>query len=321
MMRWIVGSSLKFRFIVVVLAGAMMILGMVQLRHSPMDVFPEFAPPRVEIQTPCLGLSAEEVEGLVSVPIEQVLNGVEGLEVMRSKSIPDLSSIELLFTLGSDEILARQLVQERLATVLPSLPTWAAPPVVMPPVSTTGRVMKIGVTSKSVSLNDMSMIAYWKIRARLLRVRGVANVPIWGERIKIPQVLVDPKGMRAHAVSLDQVMDVTASALDVGILFYSPSAMIGTGGWLDTPNQRLGIRTVSPITGPEGLAQVAISDKKKSDGTPLVLGDVANVVEGTWPLFGDAVINDGPGLMLIVDRKSTRLNSSHLKLSRMPSSA
>ncbi len=302
MMRWIVGSSLKFRFIVVVIAAAMMLLGMVELRHSPMDVFPEFAPPRVEIQTPCLGLSAEEVESLISVPIEQTLNGVEGLEVMRSKSIPDLSSIELLFKLGTDEILARQLVQERLATVLPSLPTWAAPPVVMPPVSTTGRVMKIGVTSASVSLRDLSMIAYWKIRARLLGVRGVANVPIWGERIKIPQVLVDGKEMRAHAVSVDQVMETTASALDVGILFYSPGAMIGTGGWIDTPNQRLGIRTVSPITGPEQLAQIPVADKKKSDGTPLLLSDVAKVEEGTWPLFGDAVINDGPGLMLIVEK-------------------
>jgi CzcA family heavy metal efflux pump len=302
MMRWIVGSSLRFRFIVVAIAGAMMLLGMFQLRRSPMDVFPEFAPPRVEVQTSCLGLSAEEVEGLVSVPIEQTFNGVDGLEVMRSKSIPDLSSIELLFKLGTDELRARQLVQERLATVLPSLPTWASPPVVMPPVSTTGRVMKIGVTSKTVSLNDMSMIAYWKIRARLLRVRGVANVPIWGERIKIPEVLVDPKGMRAHAISLDQIMEGTANALDVGILYYSPGAVIGTGGWIDTPNQRLAIRTLSPITGPEQLAQVAISDKKKSDGTPLILSDVARVEEGTWPLFGDAVINDGPGLMLIVEK-------------------
>ncbi len=301
-MRWIVGSSLKFRFIVVAIAAAMMFFGTMQLRDSPMDVFPEFGPPRVEIQTPCLGLSAEEVEGLVSVPLEQALNGVDGLDVMRSKSIPDLSSISLFFKLGTDEILARQLVQERLATVIPTLPTWAAPPVMMPPVSTTGRVMKIGVSSKDVSLLDQSMIAYWKIRARLLRVRGVANVPIWGERIRMPQVQVDPKRMRAHAVSLDEVMEVTADALDVGILHFSKGALIGTGGWIDTPNQRLGIRHVLSIKGSEGLAQVPIHDKKKSDGTPLVLSDVANVVEDTWPLFGDAVINDGPGLMLIVEK-------------------
>src|SRR4051794_10437400 len=143
MMRWIVASSLHLRFLVVALAGAMLFFGIGELRDAPLDVFPEFALPRVEIQTPCLGLSAEEVESLVSVPLEQALNGVDGLAVMRSKSVPDLSAIELRFQPGTDLIHARQLVQERIATVLPTLPTWAAPPVMMPPVSSTGRVMKI----------------------------------------------------------------------------------------------------------------------------------------------------------------------------------
>ena len=302
MIRWIVETSLKFRFIVVGVAAALLFFGMAQLLRSPVDVFPEFAPPRVEIQTPCLGLTAEEVESLVTVPLEQAFNGVEGLDVMRSKSIPDLSSIELLFKPGSDVLRARQLVQERFATVLPTLPTWAAPPVMMPPVSTTGRVMKIGLSSKNVSLVDMSMIAYWTIRARLLRVPGVANVAIWGERIKVPQVLVDAERMRAHDVSLDQVMQVTADALDVGILQFSKGAVIGTGGFIDTPNQRLGIHPVLPIVGPDDLAQVSISDKRKSDGTPLRLGDVGDVVWGTLPYIGDAVINDGPGIMLVVEK-------------------
>ena len=235
MIRWIVGTSLKFRFITLVLAAGLMLFGIVQIPNMPVDVFPEFAPPRVEIQTPCLGLSADEVEALVSVPLEQALNGVDGLDVMRSKSVPDLSSIELLFKPGTDVIRARQLVQERVSTVLPKLPTWAAPPVMMPPVSTTGRFMKIGLSSKTVSLMDMSMISYWTIRARLLRVPGVANVAIWGERIKMPQVQVDPKRMRANKVSVDEVMQVTADALDVGILQFSNGAVIGTGGFIDTP--------------------------------------------------------------------------------------
>ncbi len=252
----------------------------------PVDVFPEFAPPRVEIQTPSLGLSAEEVESLVTVPLEQALNGVDGLELMRSKSVPDLSSIELLFKPGTDELRARQLVQERVATVVSTLPTWAAPPVMMPPVSATGRVMKIGMSSKNVSLIDMSMIAYWTIRARLLRVPGVANVAIWGERIKMPQVQVDPERMRAHDVSLDEVMETTADALDVGILQFSNGAVIGTGGFIETPNQRLGIRPrLGRSSSAEDLAQVPIGDQKKSDGTPLRLSDVANVVEDTWPLI------------------------------------
>src|SRR5438034_3148506 len=205
MIRWIVGTSLKLRFIVLVTAAALMVFGMVQLPNTSLDVFPEFAPPRVEIQTPSLGMSAEEVESLITVPLEQAFNGVDGLDVMRSKSIPDLSSIELLFKPGTNELRARQLVQERLATVVNTLPTWAAPPVIIPPVSTTGRVLKIGVSSKTVSLMDMSMIAYWTIRARLLGVPGVANVAIWGERIRIPQVQVDPERMQANNVSLDDV--------------------------------------------------------------------------------------------------------------------
>jgi CzcA family heavy metal efflux pump len=287
---------------VLALAAAMILLGITQLGQMPVDVFPEFAPTRVEIQTICLGLSAEEVESLVSVPMEQALNGVDGLETMRSKSISDLSWIEMLFKPGTNELLARQLVQERMDTVIPTLPTWAAPPVIMPPVSVTGRFMKIGLSSKTIPLTDMSMIAYWTIRARLLRVPGVANVPIWGERIKMPQVQVDPERMAAHDVTLNEVMEVTADALDVGILRFADGAVIGTGGFIDTPNQRLGIRPVSAIVTPKELAQVPIGDRKKSDGSPLVLSDVANVVTDTWPLFGDAVINEGPGLMLIVQK-------------------
>ena len=302
MIRWIVGTSLKFRFIVLAMAAGLMFYGVAQIPKAPVDVFPEFAPPRVEIQTPSLGLSAEEVESLVTVPLEQAFNGVDGLDVMRSKSLADLSSIELLFRPGTDILRARQLVTERLATVLPTMPTWAAPPVIMPPVSTTGRVLKIGLSSKTVSLIDMSMISYWTIRARLLRVPGVANVAIWGERIKMPQVQVDPVRMHTAGVSLEEVKQVTADALDVGILQFSNGAVIGTGGVIDTPNQRLTVHPVLPIFTADDLGLVPIADKKKADGTPLLLNDVADVQESTWQLIGDSVINDGPGLMLVVEK-------------------
>jgi CzcA family heavy metal efflux pump len=302
MIRSIVAASLRFRFIVLALAAGLMLFGILQIPKMPVDAFPEFAPPRVEIQTPCLGLSADETESFVTVPLEAALNGVDGLDVMRSKSIPDLCSIELLFKPGTDLLLARQLVQERVETVIPTLPTWAAPPVMMPPVSTTGRFLKIGLSSDTIPLTDMSMMAYWTIRARLLRVPGVANVAIWGERVKMPQVLVDPQRMRALDVTLDEVMEVTADALDVGILYFSSGAVIGTGGFIDTPNQRLGMRSVSAIVKPEHLGSIPIGGRKKADGTPLVLSDVARLEEGTWPLFGDAVVNDGPGLMLVVEK-------------------
>jgi CzcA family heavy metal efflux pump len=299
MMRWIVGSSLRFRFIVVAVAAGMMFFGIAQLRSIPVDVFPEFAPPRVQIQTACLGLSAADVEELVTVPLEDALNGIPGLDVMRSSSVPQLSSIELIFKLGTDLLQARQLAQERLDTVLPTLPTWASPPVMLQPLSATSRVMKIGLSSNDRSVIEMSMISYWTIRARLLRVPGVANVPIWGEQLQMLQVQAEPKKMLANNVSLDQVMETTADALDVGLLKFSSGAVVGTGGFIDTPNQRLGIRHVLSIRTPRDLAQVTI---ERRNGKPLRLGDVARVVEDHQPLAGDAVINDGPGLMLIVEK-------------------
>jgi len=301
-MRWIVKTSLQYRFLVVFAAAAMMVFGVARLRNSSVDVFPEFAPPKVEIQTLSMGLSAADVEELVTVPLENALNGVPGLDVMRSRSVPDLSDIVLIFKPGTDLILARQLVQERIASVTTQLPTWAAPPVMIQPLSSTSRAMKIGISSDQYDLMDLSMIAYWKIRARLLDVPGVANAPIWGERIKMPQVQVDLERMRAYDVTLNEVMDVTADALDVGLLQYSEGSVIGTGGFIDTPDQRFAIRSVLPIITPETLGEVPIYDRRKPDGAPLLLKDVADMVWDTWPLFGDAVINEGPGLMMIVEK-------------------
>jgi CzcA family heavy metal efflux pump len=299
MLRWLVGSSLKFRLLFVGAAGAMVFFGVGQLGKMPVDVFPEFAPPRVEIQTPCIGLSAAEVDDLVSVPLEQVLTGMPGLDQIRTRSVPQLSSIELLFRPGVDLLEARQLVQERMATVAPTLPTWAAPPFMMPPVSTTGRVMEIGLSSKTMNLRDMSMIAYWTIRARLLRVPGVANVAIWGERLKMPQVQVDPERLAANGLSLERIMEVTADTLDAGLLRFSNGAVIGTGGFIDTPKHRISVRHILPIVGPADLARVPVAHR---NGKELLLGDVARVLEAHQPLIGDAVINDGPGLMLVVEK-------------------
>lgn len=298
-MRWIIGVSLRFRTIVVAIACAVMLLGSLQLGAASVDVFPEFAPPRVEIQTACLGLTAQEVEELVSVPIEAAVGGMPGLDELRSKSVAQLSSIVLLFHPGTDLLNARQQVSERMASVTAALPTWAAPPVMLQPLSATSRVMKIGMTSSEHSLIEMSMLSYWTIRARLLRVPGVANVAIWGERLQMLQVQVEPDKLKAQDVSLNQVMEVTAGALDAGLLRYSPGRFIGTGGFIDSPNQRMGVRHVQPIKTPADLAQVTIREK---DGVPLHLGDVAQVVEDHQPLIGDAVINSGHGLMLIVEK-------------------
>jgi len=298
-MRWIVGQSLRFRWLVLFTAAAMMAFGIAQIPSAKVDVFPEFAPPRVEIQTIALGNSSSEVEQLITVPIEEQLNGLEGLDELRSKSVSQLSAIELIFKRGTDEMRARQLVEERIAQITSSLPTWASPPFMMPPVSATSRIMKIGLTSDDVTLIEMSSIAYWKIRQRLLRVDGVAAVNIYGERLQQRHVQVDPAKLAKNGATMQQVMDVSADALDAGLLRYSDGAVIGTGGFIETNGKRLNVRNVQAIAGPEDLAQVPVLER---GGKTVRLSDIGNVVEDHIPLWGDAVINDRQGLMLIVQK-------------------
>jgi CzcA family heavy metal efflux pump len=282
-----------------------MYFGIGRIPKMPVDVFPEFAPPMVEIQTICLGLAAEEVETLVTAPMELVLNGVPGLSVIRSKSVSDLSSIKMYFQQGTDLLQARQLVAERVSQISPTLPTWAAPPVILPPLSATSRMMKIGISSKSRSLIDLSMITYWTIRQRLLRVQGVANVAIWGERIEMLQVQVVPELMTQHHVTLDEVNEAISRTLETSLFMFYDAHHIGTGGWIDTPNQRLQIRHVLPIivksdsVKPEVLANVPLVVR---DGQQLYLKDVAKVVVDHQPMIGDGIVNDGPGLLLIVEK-------------------
>ena len=317
LMRWTVRSSLRYRYLVVVLGALTMALGTIALPSARVDVFPEFAPPRVVVQTACLGLSTSDVEQLVSVPLEQAFNGIDGLDELRSKSVPQLSSVELIFDSDVDLLHARQLVAERMSAVSSSLPTWAAPPVMLAPVSATGRAVQIGMTSKDRSVIEMSMTAYWTIRARLLEVPGVANVALWNERLQMMTVQVDPARMAQHDVSLDQVMEATADAVDSGLLRFSSGSVIGTGGMVETPNQRLSVRNVLPIITPADLAQVPVTSPPppappstgepedvapQAPPPPVQLGDVADVLETNQPLIGDAIINDTPGLLLVVEK-------------------
>jgi CzcA family heavy metal efflux pump len=302
MMRWIIGSSLRFRFIVVGLAAGLMAFGIATLGEAPVDVFPEFAPPFVEIQTEGPGMSTEEVESLITIQLEESLSSTPQLDVMRSKSVPGLSAISMIFKPGTDQMLARQLVSERVALAIPRLPQSAGLPWMLQPLSATSRVMKIGVSSSTIDLTDLSMIAYWNLRFRLMDVPGVANVVIWGDRFQQLQVQADPNRMRTAGVTLDEVEEVTSNALDFGLLRYTNAAKTRTGGFIDTPNQRLVVQHVLPVIGPDELANVTVYDKLRADGTPLHIGDVADVVWGHQPLIGDAVINDGPGLLLIVEK-------------------
>lgn len=298
MMRWIIGTSLKFRFVVVAVALATVYFGAERMDDMPLDVFPEFSPPRVEIQTPSVGLSTREVEEFVTVPIEQVLQGIPNLDVMRSKSVPQLSSVFMIFDRGTDLLEARQAVSERLDRVVPSLPTWASPPVLMPPLSSTSRIMKIGLSSEKYSVIEMSMTAYWTIRQRLMRVPGVANVAIWGERLQMMQVQTEPDRLQALGLTVDDIMETTAQAIDVGLLRYVEGAVVGAAGFVETPNQRFSLHHVLPINSAEELANVPIT----KNGMSVRLGDVTQVIEGHQQMTGDAIIGDDIGLLLIVEK-------------------
>jgi CzcA family heavy metal efflux pump len=304
MMRWIVESSLKLRYLVMLAAAMLIVFGIAQFRHMPVDVYPEFAPPRVEIQVLALGMSAEDVEALITVPMEEALAGIDGLDVLRSRSVPDLSDVVLIFKPGTNLMDARLMVQERVRAVTTQLPVWATSPFMIQPLSSTSRVMKIGMSTKDKStqtLIDTALTAYWTVRPRLMRVPGVANVAIWGDRWNVLQVHADPERMAKHNATLLSVMEASADALDVGMLKFSSGHEIGTGGFIDTPHQRLGVRHILPNLRPEDLAQMPL---EMPDGfQPVALGDVATIVRDTQPhMNGDAVINDGIGLMLIVEK-------------------
>jgi CzcA family heavy metal efflux pump len=295
MLRQILAFSLQFRSLVVVLAAALMVFGVSRLHDAPVDVLPEFKAPMVEIQTEALGLSAAEVEELVTVNLEEILASTAWLKSISSKSLPGFSSVLLVFEPGTDLMEARQLVQERL-TMAYALPNVSKPPVMLQPLSTANRSMIVGLSSKDVSLIDMSVLARWTIAPKLLGVPGVANVAIWGQRARQLQVQVDPKHLQAVGVTLDQVVETAGDALWVSPLSFLEASTLGTGGWIDTPNQRLAIQHHQPIVSPNDLAEVAFADK------PLRLKDVARVVEEHPPLIGDAIIDGSPGLLLVVEK-------------------
>lgn len=296
MIRGIIKQSIQFQFLVIILAAVLLFFGILQLKDMPVDVYPEFDPPLVEVQTEALGLSAEEMEALITVPLEaDLLNGVAWLEQISSKNVAGMSSILMIFEPGTDPIRARQMVQERLIETF-ALPNVSSVPTMLQPLSSSSRVMMVSLSSEELSLIDLGVLARWVITPRLMGVPGVANVPIWGLREWQLQVLVDPEHLQEKGVSLSQIIETTGEALWVSPLSYLESSSPGTAGWIDTPNQRLSIRHELPISSAEDLMQVPVK------GTAYQLSDVSDVVEDHQPLIGDAILRDGPGLLLVIEK-------------------
>lgn len=289
MLKLLVETALRRRSLVLIAAIALLLLGLRAAKETPLDVFPEFSRPLIEVQTEAPGLSTPEVEALVTVPLEAALAGIPDLETQRSKSVLGLSSVVLLLREGADPFRSRQLVQERLAVEASRLPAAARAPVILPPLSSLSRVMKIGVRSDRLSRIELSEIVRFTIRPKLLAVAGVANVSVWGQRDRQLQVLIEPERLRAHDLTLDVVASAVADA-----------TAADSGGFLDTPHQRLALRHAAIAEQPAALGQHLITLR---GGAPLRLGDVAEIREGHAPPIGDAIINGGPGLLLIVEKQ------------------
>jgi CzcA family heavy metal efflux pump len=289
MLTALISNSIRLRVVVLALCAVLLVVGSRSIQRAPLDVFPEFAPPLIEIQTEAPGLSTEEVESLVTVPIENALNGTPGVKIVRSKSVLGMSQVVLVLDEGVEPMKVRQMVQERVAAEGRRLPVVARPPVILQPLSSTSRVLKIGLWSDTLNQRELTEIVMWTVRPKLMSVPGVANVAVWGQRDKQFQVLVDPDYLRTNTIPLDQVTQAAGEAV-----------ALEAGGFADTPNQRLAVRHVPPVRTPEDLGRAVVDFRS---GAPLQLRDVATVQYGSPPPIGDAVINDGPGILLIIEKQ------------------
>jgi CzcA family heavy metal efflux pump len=289
MLNQLVHASLRYRSVVVIAAIVLFVAGVADARRSPLDVFPEFAPPLVDVQVEAPGMSSEAVENLVIVPLESALNGMPRMTVMRSKAVQGLAQVVLQFEPGSNVFQARQMVSERVAVVAARLPQQCKPPLVLPPLSSTSRVLHIGLTPKEgKTQTDVSTLMKWVIEPRLLAVPGVANVSTYGLHPMQYQVLVRPADLRAHGVTLDQVKVAVKQA-----------AVYASAGFHDTPNQRLAIQYTTRIERPADLERTVVAFRQ---GQPVLLGQVATVVTGNPPKIGEGVINDEAGLFVVVEK-------------------
>ena len=302
MFRWMIASSLQFRLVMLGIAAALIAFGTERLYRMPVDVFPEFAAPVVEVQTEAIGLSAREVESLITLNLEELLSGVPWLESIRSKSVTGLSSIVMTFKRGTDIVKARQMIQERL-TLAYTLPNVATPPVILQPLSATSRFMMVAISSDKVEPTELSLLARWTIKPKLLGVPGVANVAIWGQRLRQLQVHIDPQRLRDARVLQDDVIAAAGDALWVSPLTFLKGSAPGTGGWIDNSNQRLGVHHQMPINSPEDMAKVVLGAQHLlMTGKTMALGDVTELTFAHPPLIGDAFVNNGSGLMLVIEK-------------------
>jgi CzcA family heavy metal efflux pump len=286
MLTAIVQFSLRFRGAVIALACVLTAYGLYALARAKYDVFPEFAPPQVVIQTEAPGLAPEQAEVLVTQPIENVIGGVPGIESLRSNSIQGLSVVKVTFSPNSDIYLNRQLIAERLSSLAKQLPEGVAAPVMTPLTSSTGTVLVSGVTSDKRSPMELRTIADWVVKQRLLSVPGVAKVTVFGGEVKQLQIQLRP----------DRLIQYNLTIEDVSVAARKATGVRGAG-FIDNQNQRLVLQSEGQSLIPDQLARTVIVYQ---NGASVTLGDVAQVVEAPEPAIGAAAIMGGSGVVLVV---------------------
>ena len=285
MLTSIVRHSLRYPWLVMLLAALLLVFGIQVVRSAAYDVFPEFVPPQATVQTEARGYVAEQVEALVTRPLESIINGANGVESVRSESIQGLSVISITFKEGSDPYRARQQVSEALADASSQLPSGVGPPVITPLTSSTMDLLKVGFLSDKMSPMELRDLVQWTVRPRLLAARGVARANVYGGQQRRIEVRVRPADLLARGLSLADVATATQHLLQ-----------INGGGFADTPNQRILIEPDSGDLTTKAIAQTVLTSS--AGGGALHIGDVADVVEAPMPAFGDALVMGKPGVLL-----------------------
>ena len=286
MLSGLVRGSIRHRGVVLGLAAALVLVGAGTLARAPLDVFPEFAPPQVSIQTEAPGLSPEQVELLVTKPLEDAINGVQGIAVVRSQSIQGLSVVTAVLAERVDIYRARQSLAERLAEATGALPETVHAPVLTPLTSSSSTVLVVGITSTTRSAMEQRTFVDWVLRPRLLAVPGVSKVAVFGGEVRQLQVQLDPARLRRYGVGIGEAAGAAARATG-----------LRGAGVIDQANQRLTVQAEGQVTSPAVLAATVV---REHDGVALRLGDLGRVVEGAAPRFGEGGVNGVRGLVVVV---------------------
>jgi CzcA family heavy metal efflux pump len=284
-LRWVIDR----RWLVVLATVIITLWTIYVIPQMQLDVFPPFAPPQVEIQTEAPGLAPEEVESLVTLPIESAINGTPGVTAVRSSSAVGLSVVKVIFDWGTEIYQARQLVTERLQQAASKLPEAAETPQLSPTTSPVGTILSYAFTSETTGLMEVRRIVDWQVTNRLLAVPGVAQVVAYGGDVRQYQVLVDPAKLQAFDVSLQDVSEAVQAA--------NTNA---PGGYLITPDKETLIRGVGRIENLEDLKYSAITSRK---GTPVRIADVADVQIGAAIKRGDGSLNGQKAVVVLVNRQ------------------